>query len=308
MGPEHCLAQDSFFQHWGKILLSVLTDVPGIVGFSTVVFPSPVLALRILPYKPFWWSEPSVRYIYIYMLISTWIPPGFSLCPGFSTLALNAQLQLFKPWRLPVPLPQASAGARGALTLVCPISGGHRPLPPMSLIAASPPLAQPPVVVNNNSLCDTFQPKLSEKTKKLRYQVSCSSFKWKCSKTPGIYFGSGREMHLENKIIWERILWAKVVFLSFSRAAYTAYTCSLFSVCGLKCQPWQELIFPNHHRSCVNVGKEPGMVFLSSTWNWFAPGDVDSSTPPIPHAFRPVGLERGKSHQNSVPVGDWYLF
>lgn len=93
---------------------------------------------------------------------------------------------------------QDLAGVRGALTLLLSISGDHRPLSPMSPLAAKPPLVQPPVVVNN-SLYDTFQPKLSEKTKKSLYRVSFSSFKWKCRKTPGIYFGSGRETFPEEK-------------------------------------------------------------------------------------------------------------
>lgn len=81
-----------------------------------------------------------------------------------------------------------SAGAIAALTLLLSIFGDHCPSFPMSPAVASPPWVQAPVVINN-SLYDAFQPRLSENTQKPPYQVSFSGFKWKCSKTLGIYFG-----------------------------------------------------------------------------------------------------------------------
>lgn len=139
---------------------------------GTGAFPSPVLALRILPYQPLRWSEPSLRwYLYIYMLISSRISPEFCLCPPFSSLA----------GRCPAPSPQvwetlglslchflqALSGIRAALTLLLFISRDHRPLFLMSPVSSQFPISPTPCCVNN-SLYDTSQPKLSEKSKKPR--------------------------------------------------------------------------------------------------------------------------------------------
>lgn len=207
-------------------------------------FPSPVLALRILPCKPHRWSEPKCRrYLCIYMLISTWISPEFCLCPAFSSLMprdADASSSPSSPADSPLSLCcflQALAGVRAALTLLPSISRDHRLLFLMASIAADPPLVQHPVVLI--ILYMTFpNPSSLKRPKSDPYQVSFSGFKWKCSKTPGIYFERHGETLLEKNINKRGCHGQELFFFPFQEQL--VFQTLLVSFCGLKCQLGQE--------------------------------------------------------------------
>lgn len=125
------------------------------------------------------------------------------------------------------------------------ISRDHCPSFPMSPAEASPPSVQPRVVVNN-SLYDTFQLWLSENIKKSLYQVSFSSFKWKCNRNHlAFILGEVGRPFWKKKNKREDVRGKCYFSFPFKSSLYHRHLLSLVSFYSLKYQLRQQLIFPN---------------------------------------------------------------
>lgn len=125
-------------------------------------------------------------------LFSGWVPgdlqlPGSPWTPSSVSPTSQGDGQVPAGPRLLGPLPQgltlSSSRARSAVS---------HPRDHWLSLPGSP-------VGLHNLLYDAFPSRLSGNIKTPSYQISPSGFKWKCSKSPGIYFGRGEETLLENK-------------------------------------------------------------------------------------------------------------